>query len=94
MNRLYSIIFKSNIFKGCAKFKTLNQENYLRKVFLKNDDPPLTRKENERLGAKMKQMREDEDPDHPQNKYYIKKGKLYKNDEEIDEFNLNNQLFC
>ena len=85
---------KSNIFKGCAKFKTLNQENYLRKVFLKNDDPPLTRKENERLGAKMKQMREDEDPDHPQNKYYIKKGKLYKNDEEIDEFNLNNQLFC
>ena len=60
----------------------------------KNDDPPLTRKENERLQTKMKELRDLEDPDNPQNKFYIKKGSLYKNDESIDEFNLNNQLFC
>ena len=85
---------KSKIFKGCAKFKNLNDQDYLRKIFLKNDDPPLTRKENERLHNKMKELREQEDPDLPQNKYFIKKGTLYKNDEAIDEFNLNNQLFC
>ena len=86
---------KSNIFKGCAKFKGLDEQNYLRKIFLKNDDPPLTRKEHERLSSKMKELREQEqaDPGEPQNRYYIKKGVLYKNDELIDEFNLNNQLF-
>ena len=60
---------------------------------MKNDDPPLTRKENERLHSKMKQLRELEDPEVPQNKYFIKERKLYKNEEAIDEFNLNNQLF-
>ena len=87
---------KSNIFKGCTKFKDLDEENYLRKIFLKNDDPPLTRKEHERLNNKMKELREQEraNPDEPQNRYYIKKGTLYKNEEAIDEFNLNNQLFC
>ena len=89
---IYTI--KSNIFKGCAKFKDLGEENYLRKIFLKNDDPPLTRKEHERLHTKMKELREQEHPDEPQNRYYIKKGTLFKNDEAIDEFNLNNQLFC
>ena len=85
---------KSNIFKGCAKFKTLEENNYLRRIFLKNDDPPLTRKENERLQGKMKQLRDLEDPIDPENKYYIKKGTLFKNNEPLDEFNLNNQLFC
>ena len=84
---------KSKIFKGCTKFKDLDERNYLRKIFLKNDDPPLTRKENERLHSKMKQLRELEDPEVPQNRYFIKERKLYKNEEAIDEFNLNNQLF-
>ena len=69
---------KSNSFKDCAKFKDLDGENYLRKIFL-NDDPPLTRKEHERLSIKMKGLREQEqvDPDEPQNRYYIKKGTLH-----------------
>ena len=94
--QVYNYTVKSNLFKGCAKFKDLDGESYLRKIFLKNDDPPLTRKEHERLSSKMKGLREQEqvDPDGPQNRYYIKKGTLYKNDEAIDEFNLNNQLFC
>ena len=66
----------------------------MRKVFIKNDDPPLTQKENQRLNTKVKELREAEDADDPDNRYMIKSGKLMKNGNEIvDEFNLNNQLF-
>ena len=85
---------KTKIFKGCTKFKNLEADNFLRKIFIKNDDPPLTRKENERLQQHMKELRTMEDPVEPQNRYHIKKGVLYKNgNEQVDEFNLNNQLF-
>ena len=88
---------KTKIFKGCAKFKTLNNNHYLRKIWIKNDDPPMTRKENERLSKKLKELRDAETlvpGGEPENRYHIKKGILYMNDECIDEFNLNNQLFC
>ena len=92
--RVENISTKTNIFKGCTKFKTLHEENYMKKIFLKNDDPPLTRKENERLGKKMKELREAEDAANPVNRYHIKEGKLFKNGEEVvDSFNINNQLF-
>ena len=42
----------------------------------------------------MQTLRGVEDADDPVNTYKIKSGKLYKNEEVIDEFNLNNQLFC
>ena len=85
---------KSKIFKGCMKFKPLHADNYLKRIFIKNDDPPLTRKCNVRLRNKMKELRENEGRENPENQYHIKKGKLYRNDEEcIDEFNLSNQLF-
>ena len=75
----------------------MDRNNYLRKIWIKNDDPPLTRKENERLQNKVKELRETETVvpgEEPANRYYIKKGKLFQNDDIIDEFNLNNQLFC
>ena len=83
---------KIKIFKGCVKFKHVDAENYLKKIFIKNDDPPLTRQENDRLRTKMKGLRElDADSE---NRYSIKQGKLLKNEEEVvDEFNLSNQLF-
>ncbi len=86
---------RSKIFKGCSKFRDIHRDNYMKRIFLKNDDPPMTRKENDRLYKKMKELREAEDKDNPENKYFIKGGKLYKNDEadSIDEFNLSNQLF-
>ena len=64
-------------------------------MFIKNDDPPLSRQENDRLYQKMKVLREEEeDPRNPINKYHIKAGKLFKNgDSCLDEFNINNQLF-
>ena len=85
---------KTNLFKGFKKFKEVAQTSYLKKIFIKNDDPPLTRKENKRLGRKMKELRKIEDADNPVNRYHIKGGKLFKNgDECVDTFNLNNQLF-
>ena len=72
----------------------MSANNYMKKIFIKNDDPPLTRQENERLQGKMKELREMEDRENPVNRYHIKRGKLYKNGEDcIDEFKLSNQLF-
>ena len=70
--QLDNYTIRYNIFKGCTKFKDLDGESYLKKIFLKNDDPPLTRKEHERLHIKMKELREQDNPDDP-HRYYIKK---------------------
>ena len=92
--RINNLNLKSRIFKGCKSFKELHTGNYLKKIFIKNDDPPMTRKENDRLFQKMKCLRNSEDQANPVNKYHIKSGKLYKNNDEIiDEFNLAHQLF-
>ena len=85
---------KATLFKSCTKFKDIPPNHFLKKVFLNNDDPPTTRKEKDRLYKKMKELREVEDRNNPQNTYQIKEGKLLKNGTEcIDEFNLCNQLF-
>ena len=84
---------KAKIFKGTAKLKALRENHPYKKVYLKYDNPPLTRKENDRLHQKMRTLRAEEDPANPANKYHIKSGKLYKNGTEIDEFNLSHQLF-
>ena len=90
-----SVDVKKKIFAGCSKFKLLPQESPLKKVFLKNEDTPLQKKENDRLFKKMRDLRAaEEDPDNPINTYKIRSGKLYKNEEVVDTFNLENQLFA
>ena len=66
-------------------------ENSFR-VFVKNDDPPLTRKENDRLFQKLRELRAEEE-EGVESIYKITKRKLYKADTVIDEFNLSNQIF-
>ena len=76
------------------KFKDLPVDSAIKKVFLKNEDTPMQRKENDRLYGKLRELIEaEEDPENPENRYYIKSGKLHKNDIVIDEFSLDNQLF-
>ena len=90
--RVKDMDVKSKIFRGCKKFKDLHEENYLKKIFIKNDDPPLTRQENDRLRTKLIELKKSDLTS--QNKYTIQKGKLLKNGEEVlDEFNISNQLF-
>ena len=45
---------KKKIFMGCKKFKDLPVDSPIKKVFLKNKDIPMQRKENDRLYAKLR----------------------------------------
>ena len=55
--------------------KHLPQDSPLKKVFLKNEDTPLQKKENDRLFKKMRDLRaEEEDPENPTNVYKIRSG--------------------
>ena len=80
---------KPTIMKNKFKFKDLGQTHALRKVFIKNETSPITRKENDRIYTKMKKLK-DENCDK---EYKIVKGKLYDGENVIDEFNINNSLF-
>ena len=57
-----------------------------------NDDPPMTRRENDRLFQKIRKLMEEETDDTVE--YNISRGKLYKSDTVVKEFNLSNQPFC
>ena len=54
----------------------------------------MQKKENDRLYSKMRDLRNAEDADNPVNTHRIKSGKLLKNEEVIDTFNLENQIFA
>ena len=85
---------KKKLMDASSKYKDLKKisdTHVLQKVFVRNDQPPLTRKENDRLRTKMWVFRDaDEENLHS---FRILKGVLYKDDVEIDRFNLSNQLF-
>ena len=69
---------KSKLFKGCRNFKGLEEKHLLKKVYLKYDNPPLTRKEYDRLHQKMRDLRANEHGHNPEN---------------IDKIKSDNQLF-
>ena len=61
----------------------------MRKVFIKHDASPLHRKENNRIYSKLKKLR----LEHTDREYKIRKGILYEDDQQIDQFNINNSIF-
>ena len=85
---------KMGIVKNCKKLANLNEENPLRKIYVRFDDPPLTRKENKRLSDKRYQLAREAEETGSGDVYKLEKGKLLKNDAQIDEFNLSNQIFA
>ena len=76
--------------KNSKKLSLLSIEDPLRKVFIRHEASPLHRKENDRIYSKLKKSKED----HPDTEYKIIKGKLYEDDQEIDEFNIKNSIFA
>ena len=82
---------KMAIIKNCKKLGTLNIGNPLKKIYVRFDVPLLTRQENKRLSDKLYELSRS-DPDGAT--YKIQKGKLLKDDTQIDEFNLINQIFA
>ena len=80
---------KDVIMKKKTSLNKLTDDHPLKMVYIKNDQPPLTNKENNRLRAKARDIR----IANPNDTVKIDKGKLYHNDTLIDEFNLANQIF-
>ena len=85
---------KMEIIKNCKKLNQLPEENPLRKVRVRFDDPPLTRKENKRLSDECYRLKREAEETGSGDVYKLSKGKLLKNDVQIDEFNLSNQIFA
>lgn len=81
---------KEMLMAKCKMLKYLDEEHAFRTVFIKSEQPPMTDKENNRLYSEFKKLCDLHKGD---NGMVIKliKGKLYKNDVVIDEFNLTNQ---
>ena len=83
---------KGDLLKNTKKLKDLGEEHTLKKVYIKNDQTPLTRKENSRLYGEFKKLIETHNGDR-NNRVRLDKGKLYLNNNVVDEFNLANQIF-
>ena len=73
--------------KNKAKLRTLEETGPLRRVFIKNENTPLVREENDRLYTKMKELKENAKGSR------ITKGKLMEGTNVLDEFNINNSIF-
>ena len=72
-----------------GKLHKLEENNTLRKIYIKNETTPLVRKENDRLYTKLRNLK----AEHPDNVFKIMKGKLMEGERIIDEFNINNSIF-
>ena len=71
------------------QIKDLPASHILKKVYIKSDQPKLTRKENDRLRQKAHDLREKNEGCDIK----IDKGVLYKDNVKIDHFDLDNQIF-
>ena len=77
---------KMNVIKNAKKLKDIES---LRKVFLQWDDPKLTRQENQRLRKAKWELKQS----HPNDNLELRKGILKRNNQQVDKFNLMNQIF-
>ena len=84
---------KAELLTKTKELKTrTDPQSWLRKVYMRSEQPPLTSKENSRLFAEMKKLREQYEGDETAN-IKLEKGKLTFNGTVVDEFNLTNQIF-
>ena len=84
--KMNSFEMKRRILAETKKLKGLKE---LGDIYINQDLPPMTRRENQRLRKVMKDKRLIE----PQSDIVIRKGKLLVNEVQIDEFDLRNQIF-
>ena len=83
---------KKNVLSNSKKLNGLEEGDPMRRVFIKNEQTPLTRKENTRLYNEFKKLVETHKDDQDMN-VKLERGKLFLNDQQVDEFSLANQLF-
>ena len=80
---------KTFVIEKRSNLARLPNDHPFRRVFIKNEEPMLTRRENERLGRKRRELVEA----HTGKNVRIYRGKLTIDDIEVDRFDLNNQLY-
>ena len=85
-------VARKSILDNSKELNKLGEDNVLKKVYVKSEQTPLTRKENSRLYGEFKKLQETHKDDENM-KVVLQKGKLYLNDEVVDEYSLSNQLF-
>ena len=83
---------KKKVISNSKKLNGLEDGDPMRKVYIKNEQTPLTRKENSRLYNEFKKLQETHKDDVTMN-VKLERGKLLLNDQQVDEFSLSNQLF-
>ena len=83
---------KKNVLSNSRKLNGLDESDPMRRVFIKNEQTPLTRKENTRLYNEFKKL-EETHKDNGDMNVKLERGKLFLNDQQVDEFSLVNQLF-
>ena len=81
----------NRVLSNSRKLKELDEDDVLRKVFIKRETSPLTRKENDRLYKKLQKLKEEIPNDRY--KYKLEKGKLKCDNAVLDEFNITKSLF-
>ena len=87
--KFHEIKDKKELMENKSELMHLDDDNPLKSIFIKNDEPPMTYKENSRLRSKKYKLK----TENPNKTYTIKKGVLYEGEIEIDKFNLRNQIF-
>ena len=80
------------ILRNSRKLGEINGNDTIRKVFIRSDDPPITRKENKRLSDKLWTLKNSLQPGTT-TIYKLSRGKLLRDDAVIDQFDLSNQIF-
>ena len=85
-------VARKSILDNSKNLNKLAEDHALKKVYIKSEQTPLTRKENSRLYGELKNLQETH-RDDANMKVVLEKGKLYLNAEVVDEFSLSNQLF-
>ena len=86
--RFTDINKKQSFMKKKMVLKSLQNDHPLKKVYINNDDPPLTHKENVRLRSKAYELRQ-----KGEGTILLQKGVLTKDGVQVDRFDLSNQLF-
>ncbi len=81
------ITVKRHIITKKVGLSQLDQHHPCRRIFVKHDEPLLTRKENERLQKKRYNLAQTND------NVQLRSGKLTIDGNEVDHFNLANQLY-
>jgi hypothetical protein len=92
LNGFTNINRKKNILDNSKKLNGLAEDNLLKKVYVKNEQTPLTRKENSRIYGEFKKLQQTHEGDETK-QVKLERGKLYLNGDVVDEFSLTNQLF-